>query len=352
MSSVSIRRLCGLGLGGVLLVTTLLSTSAPAAAESRRERIAALEQLNERWTGAKCQLRKNWRIRKRSDEGWHKSGFLETSSDEFKRILLRLRVRDRAALSKRMRGDDLLAGTVFECLGFRFREEKELDNLYLAMRSWNEGVDAEILVWVGAWMAKPDLKALPAIERFLRLHILDITPRSEQLTSTRPSSSSSSLSAEERARAAAFFAGEGPATPPRPSGPSGSPAPAAPVANGSSATAGGDVTYRPAVEILAVSVQPPQVGAGERVELVVNYTVSGLPPGTRFAVTETRSLSYGERALTSSSADTSRGNGTYTSSLEAPIPAAAEAGIYRLTVDVGLPGAEPASGSALFEVVR
>ena len=109
--------------------------------------------------------------------------------------------------------------------------------------------------------------------------------------------------------------------------------------------------YRPAAEILVVSVQPPSIRAGGEVQLVVNYTISGLPEGARFEVTERRTLQHEGRPLTSSDAPTARSNGTYTSALAAKIPASAPPGIYRLEVEVGLPGAESAAGGALFEVV-
>jgi hypothetical protein len=107
--------------------------------------------------------------------------------------------------------------------------------------------------------------------------------------------------------------------------------------------------FRPSIEILAVAVDPPQVRPGGRVDLVVHYRVDGLPTGASFEMVETRRLLRSEAALTETAEPVARANGSYTSSQQAPVPAEAPPGVYRLEVVLRLAGAE-AEGAALFEV--
>jgi hypothetical protein len=302
----------------------LLGLALAAQAESRRDRLETLRAINQRWEGAECSLRMPIHFKsKKPDEGWYESTFYsaERQLEKIKHFTFRLKLRDLRPLEQQMAAGHLVAGTRFRCDGWKFRDQDGYDNAYLALRSIEGDVDGELWLWAG--MSHPELKQVEVIEQYFRLTLFEVRAPQETL---------------QRVAAAPARAAES--------------APAAAAASPEPTSASGASTgavFRPRVEILAVAVDPPQVRPGSRVELVVHYTVDGLPPGASFEVVETRRLLRGEATLTATDAPVARGNGSYTSSQQAPVPADAPRGVYRLEVVLRLAGVE-ATGAALFEV--
>lgn len=116
-----------------------------------------------------------------------------------------------------------------------------------------------------------------------------------------------------------------------------------------SAGPGSDQTFVPSIEVISVAVQPAEVRAGEEIRLLVQYRVSGIPPGLAFEVKEDRELLFDDQAIAQVSETTGRAAGEYTSAKIVPVPAAAQSGIYTLRSQVSLAGIS-AEGSALFRV--
>ena len=302
-----------------------IGLAGPATAESRRDRLETLRSINERWEGAECALRVPFEFKKkRPDDGWYESTFYaaQRQVEGIKLLQFRLKLRDLRPLADRMAARHLVAGTRFRCEGWKFRDADGYDHAFLSLRSVLGDVEGELWLWAGS--SHPELKQVERIEQYLRLSILEVRAASETL---------------QRVAVA-------------PARPAALPAPAIsaePFAPTSAASATATAVFRPRVEILAVAVDPPQVAPGTRVDLVVHYSVDGLPPGASFEVVETRTLLRGQASLTETAEPVARTNGTYTSSQQAPVPADAPRGVYRLEVVLRLAGAE-AAGAALFEV--
>jgi hypothetical protein len=297
----------------------------PAArAEGRRARLESLKAINERWEGADCALRVPFEFKKKKPEdGWYESRFLiaQGQVEGIKSLSFRLKLRDLRPLAPRLASGHLVAGTLFHCDGWKFRDEEGYDHAYLALRTVLGDVEGELWLWAGA--NHPELKQVERIEQYLRLSVIEVRAASETLQRV------SSPSARPLATAVS---------------PTPSPSMPAAVPKGDA-----EAVFKPRVRVLAVAVDPPQIAAGARVDLVVHYAVEGLPPGAAFEVTETRRLVREEIELAETSEPVARANGTYTSNQSAPIPAGAPRGVYRFEVALRLAGVE-ASGAALFEV--
>jgi hypothetical protein len=334
--SRSVRSIRGFRKSLVLTVVAVCAGASvpavPSAAESRRDRLESLRAINERWEGAQCTLRMPIEFRKKKpDDGWYESvPYVATRQvEKIKHLAFRLKLRDLRPLAGQMASRHLVAGTTFRCEGWKFRQENDYDHAYLALRSAGGDVEAELWLWAGT--SHPELKQVEVIEQYLRLEIFDVRAPGEKLQrvaspAAPPSSAPFVVSAASPTSAAP---------------------PSAPSSPRADASATG--VYRPRLTVLAVAVDPPQVARGGRVELVVHYSVEGLPSGAAFEVTETRRLLRGEAALVESDEPVARANGSYTSSQQAPVPSDAPAGVYRLEVVLRLAGVE-ASGAALFEV--
>ena len=295
----------------------------PAArAEGRRARLESLQAINERWEGADCALRVPFEFKKKNPEdGWYESVpylAMDGEAEGIHNLRFRLKLRELAPLEGKMASRHLVAGTLFRCDGWKFRDEDSYDHAYLALRSVLGDVEGELWLWTGS--GHPELKLVDEVERYMRLAIFDVRARRESLQAVAPSSSA-------------------PAAPVLAFGPARAAAPGP----------GTGVAYKPSLRVLAVAVDPPQVAAGGRVELVVHYAVEGLPPGAAFEVSETRQLSREGASLAETTETLARANGSFTSSQSAPIPPDAPRGVYRLEVAVRLAGVE-ATGAALFEV--
>jgi hypothetical protein len=108
-------------------------------------------------------------------------------------------------------------------------------------------------------------------------------------------------------------------------------------------------TFKPEVTIVASSVQPAEVKAGDAIKLLIQYEVSGLPPGFSYEVTESRQLLLNEAVIGQVGEPVSRGVGSFTSSKTISVPATASPGFYSFRARVTLAGVH-AEASAFFRV--
>jgi len=302
------------------VVVAALLAAVPAGASKKLDRRRALHRtINERWEGAECVLRMPLEFKKRKpDDGWYESRrYVTGEAIKIENLTFRLKLRSLDPLRSQMASGHLVAGTRFQCEGWRFRDDNGRDNAYLALRTATGEVEGEMHFWAGS--NHPELKQLESVEQYVRLNVLDVRAADERLTTV----------------AAAAPALE--ASPARPAA--------------ATSTAASAAVYDARLELLGVSVQPSTVRAGESISLVAHYAVAGLPPDAAFQTIETRRLTLGERELVATREEIARANGAFYSSRDAAIPANATPGIYRLEIVVELAGQE-AAGSALFEVQR
>ena len=103
------------------------------------------------------------------------------------------------------------------------------------------------------------------------------------------------------------------------------------------------------INVLSVSVQPARITRGESVDLVVGYTVAGLPAGASIDVEEQRELLKDGTTIVQLSDPLLRTGGSHTSARSVRVPADAAPGVYTLRISLRAPGSQ-AAGTALFEV--
>jgi len=109
------------------------------------------------------------------------------------------------------------------------------------------------------------------------------------------------------------------------------------------------VVSDPKLVIVAVSVEPPQVDAGQAANLIVSYSLTGVPAGATLDVEERREL-IKEGASIQQMLDTlPRGSGPHNSSKPIVVPLEAAPGIYTLKVTLSAAGVW-AEKTAIFEV--
>ncbi|HPR65210.1 MAG TPA: hypothetical protein PK014_13450 [Thermoanaerobaculia bacterium] len=266
-----------------------------------------LESVNREWTGARAQIRYPFKIEKGSDsEGWSESKWAKFPQDDTE---VRFMVTNRDSLRPIIPKKKILVGASLICDGWSLRRPSKGKDLQVDFHFEKYSARARII------FEDKDLEDLPDAERFLRLQILKLYGKSEQLSSV-------PLSAP------------GPGYAP--------PAATAPTAPSGQA-------FKPQVEILSTSVQPVRVRAGEQVDLVIHYRVQGIPPSTSFEAVELRALYMGDKKLASFRDPIARGSGSFTSSKKVKVPSSAKPGVYRFTARIEFAGSE-AEAEAIFEV--
>lgn len=264
-----------------------------------------LKSVNKNWTGSRAQIRYPFKVRKGTDdEGWSKSKWAKFPQEDTE---VRLFVSDRDALKPILPEKRILVGASLICDGWSLRRPEKGKDLQVDFHFENYPSKARII------FENKDLEDLPEAESFLRLKILKLYPKSEQLRAV-PSQGSP---------------GRKPSPPSKPA-----PAPHA---------------YKPKVEVLTASVQPARVRAGEQVDLVIHYRVSGIPEGTIFEAVEHRTLLSGDKKLTFFKDPINRTQGSFTSTKKIRVPAGTEPGVYRFLARVVFAGSESKT-EAIFEV--
>lgn len=296
----------------------------------------SLEEANRRWAGAACTLRLPIEIAGREASGragsqWRSPWGLYTVHPITGRVgcpncapgelpfSYALVVSDRAALARLMRGQAIPAGVELVVEGWRATAADR--GFLLALRFRDAPVEAQFHFATTAQDRKKGMSwdRLAQIESFLRTEILQLAAADEQLV---PLQGAVPAAEEDSAEALA-------------------PAIAAPTD-----LAG---AYAPEVRIEAVSVNPPRFQAGAEVELIVTFTLSGLPPGAPFELTVEHEIWQEEARLASLPEKVTYRAGTHTNSRTVRSDPAQAPGLYTLRTTVTLAGVS-ASGTALFAV--
>ena len=126
-------------------------------------------------------------------------------------------------------------------------------------------------------------------------------------------------------------------------------APPPPSPNPSPPPAASTETYKPGVELVGASVQPAEASPGGEIKLLIQYRVSGVPPGFSFEVKESRELRLNDVAIGQTEESVSRGAGSFTSAKTIQVPPNSQPGFYQFRAKVTLAGVE-AEASAFFRV--
>ena len=274
-----------------------------------------MDTINRRWNGARCQIRIPVVVPK--GKGWVTSDGITTPTlPGEKKLRMRLSVSDQPALQKAgylRQNKEIRVGTAFIARGWRFKDPKRQRDLVLDLDF--EGVPVKAAV---DFEDNDDIDNLEEVERVMRFEIFQISaPAAAQAPSPFPT------------------LGAGPA-------PAHAPAPAVPAS-------GSGQVIKPAVKITAVSVQPAAVKPGGEVDMVVVYSLEGIPDGFVVEVRESRRLTAGETAVGSFEETVNRAAGSFTSSQKAQVPAGGAPGIYTVRIEVTAAG-QRAEGSAIFQV--
>ncbi len=278
----------------------------------------SLDEVNRRWSGARCRLRFDVPVKKgRDGEGWSGSKWIVPAQGRIVRkgntgALFRVSNRDL------LPGGVVRAGTAFVAGGWSYEDPKGRDGLKLDLRF--EGIAARArMTFHGTFGKDLDVDDLGPIEQWARLDIFEVSAADERLTDVAPPSAPA-------------------AVPPRPV------APAAPP----SAAPGPPVGSVQAV-VLGVTAEPLKVAAGSQTVLVVTYEVRGLPPGRTVEVTERRVILRAGEVLTTLDATVTRQAGIHRSTQPLVVPASLAPGVLELRATVKAGGPE-SSGQTLFEV--
>jgi hypothetical protein len=300
----------------MVLLIVLLGTGVVSAGDERAAQVA-LEQINQRWEGAICELRVPIEFKKGKDrKGWSKSPWLVPPQSGAKEgeNTFRVFVSDRAAIARLLDGKTLTPGTRFVAEGWAFEDFKNAEGLYLTLRFEDYSVKTQ---WrfsrVGSMSTKSFMseERIGYVERYMRFEACKLSPRDETLEVVDPPTAATVSKTR--------------------------PSPVQTVA-------------RPGVRIVAVAAQPPQVSRGAEMLLAITYEVTGLPPETAFEAIETRKLVQGAEVLASFEERIPRTSGTYTSELPVRVPENLGPGFYSFHASVNLAG-ESVKGEAFFQVV-
>lgn len=290
------------------LVLVVFVSTAPTDAMSKKEQ-AALDKANREWSGASCRTRLPIEVKKPKKNDWTKCKpifYTEQRGNE----RVKVSVSDGAAVHRAFYGGVIPPGTEVKAVGWS--ASKGGDNLCLELEL--AGHPVRLKVFYGADWGEIGIGRMDEFERWAKYDFLDVISNPSEGLVEVPVS-----------------AGADPRPPvTRPASPSASTGP-------------------PVVKIDAVAVQPARIAAGASTELIVTYTVGGVPAGATFEVAELREIFLGEQRIASFEERLRRTDGTHPSRQSLTIPAGTAPGVYTLRATLVMAGREVA-GSALFEV--
>jgi len=294
----------------------------------------ALEELDERWAGARCRIRLNLLIKKgRDGEGWSQSIWIVPRTEGAGLGGARLRVSDRDRATSmipgaktpegfRLKGGPGVArGTAFIAEGWDYENPEKQSGLVLNLRFARLPARAR-MVFVGKRGGKLNRTAIENAERWARIELFELKAADEALVDVPIS-------------AAVAPASQVPRSPP-PGVPERSP----PLSESATVE----------LRVLGVAAEPLRVTPGGEMALVVTYSVSGVPAAQAVEVLERRRILHGGELLTTLEARISRQPGTHESRQPLQIPVGLAAGVYEVRATVEGPGAT-ADGSAIFQVI-
>ncbi|MCP4897214.1 MAG: hypothetical protein GY906_09620 [bacterium] len=308
-------RNCFSAVGAFSLV--LLTASAMPVAAGSDDDLAALEDANRRWKGARCRSRMEITVKKsKNSDGWSKSEWLwwgEPRSNERVRVMLT----ESAAIRNRYVGGSIPIGSEFIAVGWGSDKRKGGGDVYLELEHVELGARARVYYY-DDWVGRVSAGRLPEFERWARLEMFSIesTPDEQLVEVAAP------VAAETRTEPSREAA-------------------AAPVAPTQPEVIG--------LRVLGVTTEPLAVKLGESMEMVVTYEVSGVPEGLLLAVSEQRTILRNGQELTKLEAMVQRATGLHRSTQSLVVPTSLEPGVFELRATMKGAGAESA-GKTLFEV--
>lgn len=295
---------------------TFLAGTVSGADAGSSEGAAALDRINQTWQGARCRNRIAVEIDKGSDrEGWFDSGWMcdpGSGSNSTEYFCFELKVTNREALLPLMDGKVLRAGAQFVAEGWEAEKTKGLKGVTLNLRFVDVPARARIhFTKRGSFNKVGTVERLMYIERYMRFEAFEVRPPDERIDAVAPPV----VVATPRPRPAA--------TP---------------------------VPVRPELRLMAASVEPARIIAGETVRLIAIYAVEGLPSDAFVEVMEWRTIRQGQRTLTTTDASLQQGPGIHQSSQPLKVPATLGPGVYELLVTIECQGVVK-EATAVFEVL-
>lgn len=309
------RGRAGLALVGFCAAMVLIPGGVGLAGDSE-EGQAALDRINQTWREAKCRNRIAIEIKKGADrDGWSDSPWMcnyDSATDNTAAFCFKFKVTNRKGLLPFMDGKTLRTGMRFVARGWNAKKTNGLKGVTLDLDCVDVPAQAQFtFTRRGSFNKVGTVERLGFIERYMRFEAFEVRPAGERIESV-----------------ATPIAAAPPA--PRPT-----PVP---------------VLVRPELRLMAASVEPARVVAGEEVQLIAIYSIEGLPAGAVTIVNEWRTIRQGQRTLTTTDASVSHGPGIHQSSQPLRVPASLAPGIYELLVTIELQGAVK-EATAVFEVI-
>lgn len=263
-----------------------------------------MENVNRRWSQTRCQIRVALDIGKdRDGQGWSASDWIDPPVlPRERKHRFRVLVSDRASLERGghlSKRKTLRPGTLFVAEGWRFTDPRKNKGLVLDLRF--EGLP------IKARMEFDDtnLDSLETVDTLAKVQLFQVLEKVEAAPPARPV----------------------PIAEPEP-----------PARNAAPASRAVPEVFDPAIAISAVSVMPATVTRGGKMDLIVIYTVKGVPPGAAIPVTETRQIRAGERQLASFEEQVHRAAGAFTSTQSINTPADLAPGVYAFDVTLAFAG--------------
>jgi len=303
-------------LGGLLLVLLLLGLT---PADARKLNEGLLEEVNRRWSGARCRLLFDVPVkRSRDSEGWSKSRWIVPAQGRKVRkgnLGAVFRVSDRAALP----GGTVRAGTYFVAEGWAFEKPKSQNGLILKLRFEDHPAGARIS-FHGSFGKDLDIDDLHDMEQWVRMDFFQVSAADEGLVEV-----------------------AAPMTPAEKTAPL---APESATAEGVAAFGSSEAVQ---LQVLGASTEPLTVAPGQAVILALTYEVGGVPTGRTVDVLERRVILRDNEVLTTLEASVQRASGIHRSTQSLSVPAGLEPGVLELRVSVHAADVESA-GRTLFEV--
>ncbi len=280
------------------------------------EEAAALDRINQTWQNARCRNRIAVEIKKGTDrDGWSESPWMcehGSGTENVEYFCFRLKVTNRQAVLPLMDGKTLRAGARFVVDGWEAEKLKGLKGVTLSLHFVDVHAQAQFTFnRRGSFNKVGTVERLMNIERYMRFEAFEVQPPNERIEEVNV------------------------------------PVATAPPVPRATAI---PITVRPELRMMAASVEPARVVAGETVRLIAIYAVEGLPSGAIVTVNEWRTIRQGQRTLTTTDASVQQGPGIHQSSQPLQVPATLTPGVYELLVTIELQGSVK-EATAVFEVL-
>lgn len=300
-----------LGVRRIVVAATMMVMAVPCGAASSSAS-DGIEAANRRWRGARCRTRQPIELKKgESRDGWSKSRWLFWSP-EGGNSRARLWFSDGDAVRRRFGGGLLPTGTELVARGWSV----EKNDLFLELELAALPVRVKVFYW-DDWVGRVSGGRIDDFERWARFDLFELlSSPAEELIEVAPAPQS--------------------------------PEPASPSVSRDAPRRGSGQGIA-VLRVLSASVEPVRAEPGQEVQLVVVYTIDGVPPGAEIEVIESRAVLEDGRRLNTDRAVVRRPSGVHESRQSLRLPQSLAAGVYELAAEVRA-GETRSEGTAIFEV--